>query len=111
MSDQDRRDRQGRFAKGNPGGPGNPHAARVGAWRRALVDAVTDDDLRAVVGALVARAREGEKWAVKELLDRTLGRPTPVPVSDEGEPGGLTIVLEEAHRPVRASRGREGEML
>jgi hypothetical protein len=69
------RDEKGRFLQGNPGGPGNPHAAAVGAWRAALVNAVTADDVRKVIGILTDKAKGGEAWAVKELLDRCLGRP------------------------------------
>jgi hypothetical protein len=69
------RDERGRFLPGNPGGPGNPHAATVGAWRTALASAVAPEDVRQVVGVLVGKAKAGEAWAVKELLDRCLGRP------------------------------------
>jgi hypothetical protein len=66
----------GRFAPGNPGGPGNPCAAAVAGWRAVLVEAVTPDDIRAVLAELVKQAKAGERWAVKELLDRCLGRAT-----------------------------------
>jgi hypothetical protein len=69
------RDARGRFASGNKGGPGNPYAARVGRWRAIMTEAVTDDDMRAVVAALVAAAKRGESWAVKEVFDRTVGKP------------------------------------
>lgn len=65
---------RGRFAKGNPGGPGNPYARRTAALRSALLDAVTEADIRAIAKALVKRARDGEVPAVRELLDRLLGR-------------------------------------
>ena len=67
---------EGRFANGNPGGPGNPYARRVAALRTALMDAVTDDDIRAVAKALVKRAKAGEVPAIRELLDRLVGKPT-----------------------------------
>ena len=65
----------GRFAKGNAGGPGNPHIQAVSRWRTALVDAVSEDDIRAVLESLVSKAKKGERWAVTELLNRCLGRP------------------------------------
>lgn len=65
----------GRFAKGNSGGPGNPYAAQVGRWRATLAASVTEADIQAVARALVKAAKAGESWAVRELLDRTLGRP------------------------------------
>lgn len=69
---------RGQFAKGNPGGPGNPYARRTAALRSALLDAVTEADIRAIAKALVKRARDGEVPAVRELLDRLLGRPRDV---------------------------------
>ncbi len=69
------RDKRGRFGPGNPGGPGNPFAAAAGRWRAALVASITEEDLVAVVRALVNAAKRGESWAVRELMDRTLGKP------------------------------------
>ena len=65
----------GRFAVGNAGGPGNPHGRRVAQLRAALLDAVTDDDLQAIVAKLVEMAKGGDLRAMKEVLDRTLGKP------------------------------------
>lgn len=72
----DRGDRgpRGRFASGNRGGPGNPHAKRVAVLRGALLDAVTDEDIHAVARALVAAAKTGEVAAIRELLDRCIGK-------------------------------------
>jgi hypothetical protein len=69
------RARGGKFAPGNKGGPGNPHAARVGQWRKQLAEALTDTEFGGVIRALVAAAKAGEPWAVREVLDRTLGKP------------------------------------
>ena len=68
------RDKLGRFAQGNAGGPGNPYARRVAELRSALMDAVTEDDLRAVVAKL-KKAKEGDIAAIREVLDRALGKP------------------------------------
>lgn len=65
----------GRFAKGWQGGPGNPHASNVHKFRNALHASVTEDNIRNVVTKLVQLAEGGEAWAVKELLDRCLGKP------------------------------------
>jgi hypothetical protein len=79
MSDADskrwKRDDFGRFGPGNAGGPGNPYTAQVGRLRAALMEAVTEDDLRAVVKALVERAKAGDVAAARLLLERVLGRP------------------------------------
>jgi hypothetical protein len=71
----DGRDSQGRFAKGNPGGPGNPFVRRVASLRNAMLDAVTEDDLRSVVQAVVGKAKAGDLAAAKLLLDYCIGRP------------------------------------
>ena len=65
----------GRFAPGNSGGPGNPFALRTARLRAALYEAVTREDLVAVIQALVQKAREGNVAAARELLDRLLGKP------------------------------------
>jgi len=71
----DGRDASGRFAPGNRGGPGNPHAKKVAKLRSALFETVTEDDMKAVAAKLVEMARAGELPAIRELLERTLGRP------------------------------------
>ncbi len=71
----DGRDERGRFAPGNPGGPGNPHAKQTGKLRSAMLKAVTEKDMRAVVMKLVELAKSGNVPAAKEVLDRCLGRP------------------------------------
>lgn len=68
------RDAAGRFAEGNLGGPGNPHAKEVARLRSAMLNAVTVDDLRAIVTKLVDQAKAGSVPAAKEILDRCLGR-------------------------------------
>jgi hypothetical protein len=69
------RDVGGRFLPNNSFGKGNPFAGRIGQWRRALVEVVTDELLRGVVKRLVASALQNERWAVQLLLAYTLGRP------------------------------------
>ena len=51
------RDASGRFAPGNPGGPGAPNARRVAELRRAVLDAVSEEDVRSLAGALLTRPR------------------------------------------------------
>ncbi|MCC6581439.1 MAG: hypothetical protein IT440_13460 [Phycisphaeraceae bacterium] len=69
------RDQHGRFATGNAGGPGNPLGGKVAKLRAALVEAVSEDDIRAVAATLVSLAKGGDPQAIKELLNRALGRP------------------------------------
>jgi len=65
----------GRFLPGNPGGPGNPQARNVSVWRKALADSVSPDDLAQAIQKLIDSAKEGKAWAIRELLDRCLGKP------------------------------------
>ena len=69
------RDERGRFAPGNVGGPGNPHAKQVGKLRSAMLAAVSDKEMKAVVKKLVELAKCGNVPAAREVLDRCLGRP------------------------------------
>ena len=75
---------RGRFAPGNPGGPGNPYAKRVADLRAALLESVTEADIRAVARALVKRAKAGEVPAIRELLDRLVGKAGDTPPEDAG---------------------------
>lgn len=72
------RDATGRFSKGNRGGPGNPYAKRAGELRAAIYEAVTEEDLRQVIQALLTQAKTGDIAAAKELLNRLLGKPEPI---------------------------------
>ena len=69
------RGKNGRFLPGCPGGPGNPRAVAAVAWREALDAAISQEDFEAIVRKLIAAALDGESWAIREVLDRTLGRP------------------------------------
>jgi len=72
------RDAGGRFAAGNRGGPGNPFAGKVGELRRALYDAVSTEDLTAVIEGLVEKAKAGHVPAARELLERLFGKPVEI---------------------------------
>jgi hypothetical protein len=72
------RDANGRFAKGNPGGPGNPFARRTARLRRAFSEAVSEEDLVAVVQTITRKAKEGDLAAAKLLLAYVVGKPGPV---------------------------------
>src|SRR5262245_46455806 len=70
------RDAKGRFSKGNKGGPGNPFARKVAALRKALVDFVSEDDLKHIVFVLKMKAERGDIAAIKLLFQYVLGKPT-----------------------------------
>ena len=72
--DNGERDASGRFSKGNRGGSGNPYARRVARLRSLLLDPVTDKDLEAMVATLVNRAKKGDIVAIREVLNRLVGK-------------------------------------
>jgi hypothetical protein len=84
----------GRFAKGNLGGPGNPHARRAARLRSALFKAVTPDDLRDVIHALLTAAKGGDVSAAKELMQRLLGPPEAIDLLERME--ALEAKIEQA---------------
>jgi hypothetical protein len=88
------RDACGRFMAGNPGGPGNPWARKTATLRKTLLEAVGEDDIRAVVKVLLEAARQGEPWAVRELLDRAVGK---VAVTADGEVVGRPAVAVQVN--------------
>src|SRR5216684_4080528 len=69
------RDARGRFAPGNVGGPGNPFAQKVAALRTALIETVTEEDMRFIAAQLVVTARLGDMAAIKLLFQYVLGKP------------------------------------
>ena len=73
------RDGRGRFGQGNRFGKGNPYAQRVAELRSLILEAVTDADLREIVRILVERAKGGDITAIREVLNRLVGKPTDAP--------------------------------
>jgi hypothetical protein len=69
------RDGQGRFAKGNGGGPGNPFARQTAALRKALLEAVTPEDITQMAHTLMIHAKQGDLGACKLLFSYVLGKP------------------------------------
>ena len=67
----------GRFGPGNGYGRGNPFGARAARLRTALLEAVTDEDLQAIVRTVAEKAKAGDLVAVKIILDYAIGKPTP----------------------------------
>ena len=82
MSDNGNHDGNGRFTAGNVAGAGNPHARRVGRLRSLLLEAVGEDDLKAIVAAMVERAKGGDLAAAREVLDRCVGKAGKVEQAD-----------------------------
>lgn len=63
-------DNKGRFTAGNKCSRGR----RVTELRRALLDAVSPDDIKEIVGQIVAKAKQGDMQAISLLLDRCIGK-------------------------------------
>lgn len=74
-------DHLGRFTVGNTLGRGNPANAKAQKIRAALLTSIKPNDIRAVVAKLVEMAKAGDLPAIKELLDRAVGRPAPSDVA------------------------------
>ncbi len=72
----------GKFVKGWKGGPGNPAARAVAARRKALLDAVSPEDVGRVARKLCEQALAGDVAASKVLLSYVVGRPAEVPNPD-----------------------------
>jgi hypothetical protein len=84
----------GRFTRGWKGGPGNPFARAVAQRRKALLDAITPEDLAAVAKALLRLALNGDVAAAKVLLLYTLGKPDDVVNPDRLDVDELALLRE-----------------
>lgn len=95
---------RGRFVVGNKASKGNKLAQRMSELRR-LVENVTGDDLREVVGRLVTMAKGGDVQAAGLLLSYACGKPRPAPVVLELDLPPLTDAkaVAEALRAVTAA--------
>jgi hypothetical protein len=69
------RDQRGRFTAGNGGGPGNPFARQMAACRKALLSAVTTEELTALMRVLLDKAMQGDMAAAKLVLAYAVGKP------------------------------------
>jgi len=73
--DNGERGEDGRFLPGNAGGPGNPYVKKVAALRGSLINAISHDDIEAIIHSQVEKAKQGDTVAAKFILERLLGRP------------------------------------
>ena len=89
------RNANGTFAKGNKGGPGNPYARKVALIRNQIIEAVSEDDLREIVQALIKKAKSGDIQAAKEILTRLIGKPVETPHSDQLDSNEAIIELDK----------------
>jgi hypothetical protein len=95
------KDSAGRFAKGNKLGRGNPLAGRAAKIRAILLKALTPADAKAIAAELVTKAKTGDLAYIRELLDRTIGKPSSSDLLERIE------ALEQAMGTAAAAKERE----
>jgi hypothetical protein len=96
------RDRRGRFLPGHKGGPGNPFARCSAAIRTAFLEAVSLQDVRAIVRTLVEKAKAGDLVAAKLVLLWAIGWPDD-PVHPDGVAARLAAETNQALSPLPAN--------
>ncbi|MEQ8770051.1 MAG: hypothetical protein RIB60_06035 [Phycisphaerales bacterium] len=97
------RNNKGQFVKGhNSPGPGNPFAGKVQQLRKAIFDQETPEDALAIWAKLKELAKEGDIAAIKEYLDRTVGKAVAYdPDGEQSAEGGVVIEVNvSGDRPV-----------
>ncbi len=67
------RDARGRFRCGCKPGPGNPMFRQIHEVRKAILTAVTPEDVAEIMRKLVKDAKRGDKLAARIVLERVLG--------------------------------------
>ena len=104
------RGNRGHFLPGNKAAVGraDPDASRITTWRRAFTRAVTAAQVTLAMEKLIEAVGNGESWAIKELLDRTLGK-ADQRLEVTGESGGpvateVTLKLQFADRSLITER-------
>jgi hypothetical protein len=98
------RDANGRFTQGNKGGPGNPFARKVAQLRAALVNFVTEDDMKHLCFVLKMRAEGGDMTAMKLLFQYVLGKPTPTVDPDRLDVDEWQKMQEKSRPPEEATK-------
>lgn len=81
----------GRFTKGAKPGPGNPYNAQVQTLRRAMLGAVTSQDIAEIIQSLVTSAKSGDTAAIKLLFSYCVGQPHQPVAPDRTEVENLEL--------------------
>ncbi len=82
----------GRFATGNKCGLGNPFARKLGAFRSAFLNAISDNDIAAVARKLAELATAGDVQAAALFLSYAVGKPHPAVNPDRLDLDEFSIV-------------------
>ena len=86
------RNQRGQFATGNFGGPGNPFARKTAALRQALLDSVTEKDIKDIACILMLNAKAGDLASVKLLFQYVIGKPQPAVSPDTLDRDELSVL-------------------
>ena len=100
------RDEAGRCLPGCKPGPGNPFFRHLAARRRALVEAVSPEDVAAVGRQLLQQALGGDTVAAELLLRYCVGRAVPAVDADEADLHELRLLLQAPDIEITAGRGQ-----
>jgi hypothetical protein len=95
-------DGKGHFTAGNQGGLENPCIKSAAETRAAMMVAVSQDDLRAIVRALVKKAKMGDTEAARLVLERLIGKPLASVKVEEVTPEARPMTPEEAFAAIQA---------
>lgn len=68
------RDKAGKFTPGNKFAKGNPANRKVQVLREEMLRAITPEDIREVIASLIAQAKAGDLDAIREFLNRAVGK-------------------------------------
>ena len=79
------RGKDGRFRAGNRYGKGNPLAGRAAKIRAVLLDKLSPEQAAVIADSLIDKAKKGNLAAVREIFDRTVGRPASSELTDRVE--------------------------
>ena len=69
------RNGNGTFSKGNTFGQGNPHFRKVAGLRTALLSAISEEDIAAIIQQMITAAKAGDIQAAKFVLSYAVGQP------------------------------------
>ena len=97
------RDGQGRFIKGNKAGRGRPIGSRVDALRRSLIEAVTVEDIKTIIQAVIRQAKSGDLNAAKLVFSQVLGNPANMDIIERQGLQTIEDVEEKARKDAEFS--------